>query len=320
MRRARDRGLGGRLRPGPARRRPALAGAGLLLALVVGLGACAAAGAERDTVVVGAGSHPEQEVLGAIVATALQRGGYEVAIRGDLGDTVGLRREAASESIDVFVDYTGAAWGLGLGEQAPPADREESWERVREADLANGLRWLAPSRADATLALAVRAEATPSEGEATMSWLAGELSGGQRSLCAEVDFLLREGGLDAIAREYGIDLARLPRRPATTAEAVEEVAAQRCFAGLVTATSGAARAADLVVVTDDLDVWPAFVVAPVVREGSPADEPGVAEALEPAMAALDTATLATLNAEHAAGQDPDDLATRFLDEAVGEGA
>ncbi len=318
MRRVRDWGLGGQVPPPVARRRLAVAVAGLGLALVVGLGACAAAGAERDAIVVGAGSHPEQEVLGAIVAAALERDGHDVEVRGDLGDTVGLRREAVGERIDVFVDYTGAAWGLGLGEQAPPADGEESWERVREADVANGLRWLTPSEADATLALAVRAEDAPAEGEATMSWLAGELSGGERSLCAEVDFLLREGGLDAIAREYGIDLARLPRRPATAAEAVEEVEAQRCFAGLVTATSGAARAAGLVVVTDDLDVWPAFVAAPVVREGSPADEPDVAEALAPAMAALDTAALATLNAEHATGQDPDDLAARFLDEAVEE--
>lgn len=284
------------------------------------LGGCVGTGGEgRDPVVVGVGSRGEQEVLGAVTVAALERGEIPVEVRGDLGDTVGLRREATQDHIDLFWDYTGAAWVLGLREQAPAADPTESWERVREADERNGLEWLPPTEADATFALAVRQEDVPVDGEATMSWLAGELSGGEHSLCADVDFLVRPGGLEALAEEYAIDLERLPRQPADDEEeVVEALVEERCFTGLVTATSGQARAAGLVTVTDDLGVLPAFVVAPVARASSPGARDEVLAALAPVIEALDTEVLARLNAEHVEGEASDVLAERFLDEIVGE--
>ena len=274
-----------------------------------------------DPVVVGVGSRAEQEVLGAVTAAALERSEIPFEMRTGLGDTVGLRREATSERIDLFWDYTGAAWVLGLREQAPVADAAESWERVREADAVNGLEWLPPTEADATFALAIREDDEPIEGDATMSWLAGELSSGERSLCADVEFLVRPGGLEALAEEYAIDLERLPRQPADDEEqVVEAVADGRCFAGLVTATSGEAHAAGLVTVADDLGVLPAFVAAPVVRGGSPGDGDDVAAALAPVIEALDTATLARLNAERVDGEASEVLAERFLEEVLGASA
>ena len=292
--------------------------AGLVVVGLLALGGCfAVADDEGEPVIVGVGSRGEQEVLGAVTTAALDRAGIPFEVRHDLGDTVGLRREATSERIDLFWDYTGAAWVLGLREQAPVADTTESWERVREADAANGLEWLPPTEADATFALAIRADDEPVEGDVTMSWLAGELSSGEHSLCADVDFLIRPGGLEALAEEYAIDLERLPRQPADDEEqVVEAVADGRCFAGLVTATSGEAHAADLVTVSDDLGVLPAFVAAPVVRASSPGDREEVAAALAPVIESLDTSTLARLNAERVDGEASDVLAERFLDEVL----
>lgn len=269
--------------------------------------------AQPDAVVVGVGALPEQEVLGALAVEALERADVTVEREEGLATTVGLRREAASGRVDLYWDYTGAAWSRGLGEPAPPADPVESWERIRAADHHNGLRWLEPTEANATLALFVRADAIP-EGEARLSWLAGELSAGERVLCADPDFLSRPGGLDALAAEYAIDLARVLGRPATEEDAVAGVAAGECFAGVATATLGQARLEGLVPVSDDLSVFPAFIVAPVVREESPADRVVVREALAPVVEALDTATLRRLNAEHARGEAPDELAARFFDE------
>lgn len=291
----------------------------LLLAATLMLVACVPAPAdERGPVVLGVGSTAEQQVLAALTVAALDRQGVGVEVRPDLGTTVGLRREATTGDIDAFWDYTGAAWSLGLGEQAPPADPEESWQRVRQADRRNGLRWLPPTAANATFAMFVREDALPAETDATMSWLAGELSGEDRSLCADPDFLLRPGGLEALAQEYAIDLDRLPRRPADEERAIEGVAEGRCFAGLATASSGSARVAGLVPVTDDLMLFPAFLAAPVVREGSPADTAMVETALRPIVAALDTATLGRINAEYEAGADLEELGERFLDEVLAE--
>jgi osmoprotectant transport system substrate-binding protein len=184
---------------------------------------------------------------------------------------------------------------------------------VREADGRGGLRWLDPTQANATLALVVRMSDLPADtAQRDLGWLAGELSGGRRRLCADADFIARDGGLRALAAEYGIDASRLPKRAADEAEAVAAVRDGECFAGLATATSGDARAAGLAPVKDELRVFPAFVVAPVVRAGSPADDASVVAALTPLTHALDTATLAELNARVVDGEDPTTIAARFL--------
>jgi osmoprotectant transport system substrate-binding protein len=283
---------------------------GLVLALIaVG---CRNADA-APALVIGVGSTDEQRVLAALAAEALRRANVPVEVRMDLGGTLGLRREALADQIDLFWDYTGAAWALGLREAAPSADPVESWERVREADERRGLRWLEPTNANATLALFVRGSDLPADpAQRDLGWLAGELSGGRRRLCADADFIARDGGLRALAAEYGIDASRLPKRAAGEAEAVAAVGAGECYAGLATATSGAARAAGLVPVDDELRVFPAFLVAPVVRAGSAADDPAVIAALTPVTGSVDTATLADLNARVVDGAEPTAVAAEFL--------
>ena len=283
---------------------------GMVLAL--GVVGCRSADA-APALVIGVGSTDEQRMLAALAAEALRRADVPVEVRMGLGGTLGLRRQALADQIDLFWDYTGAAWALGLREAAPPADPVESWERVREADERRGLRWLDPTQANATLALVVRVSDLPADtAQRDLGWLAGELSGGRRRLCADADFIARDGGLRALAAEYGIDVSRLPKQAADEAEAVAAVRDGECFAGLATATSGNARAAGLAPVKDELRVFPAFVVAPVVRAGSPADDASVVAALTPLTHALDTATLAELNARVIDGEDPTMIAARFL--------
>jgi osmoprotectant transport system substrate-binding protein len=236
-------------------------------------------------------------------------------IQSDLGGTVGLRREAIGGSIDVFWDYTGAAWALGMGQQAPPSDPEESFARVSRADEDNGLAWLSPSAANATLALFVRRGDLPPQGRPRgLAWLARELSAGQRHLCADGEFITRSGGLEALASAYAIDLERLTRMsiPASELAAIRGVASGRCFAGLATATSGQAVLAGLAPVTDDLMVFPAFTVAPVVRTERLEAVPAITDALATVTGALDTQSLARLNARVQQGEDPGEVAEEFL--------
>lgn len=291
----------------------------LVLATVVAvaLASCGdSRGGEQPVVVVGVGSTTEQRVLAALTAHQLDRAGMSPELRTDLGGTVGLRREALAGAIDLFWDYTGAAWALGMGQQAPPSDPEESYQRVRRADEDSGLTWLPPTSANATLALFVRgADLPPQDRPRGLGWLAGVLSGGEHKLCADPEFITRSGGLDALASAYAIDVERLHQAavPVTEAEAIASAAAGECFAALATATSGEARLAGLVPVTDDLMVFPAFIVAPVARTDRLEAIDGMSEALERLASTLDADTLARLNALAADGHDPGDVAADFLD-------
>lgn len=288
------------------------------LALCVAVAGCRGGG-EDAVVTLGVGSTAEQRMLAALTVVALDRAGIRVEPRADLGGTVGLRREGLRGNVELWWDYTGAAWALGMGEQAPPADTDESYQRVRRADEDRGLVWLEPTAANATLALYVRRDALPPEGSPRgMSWLAGVLSGGEAALCADRDFVRRAGGLDALAEAYAIGLDRLRVVTADEATAIRRVAEGSCFAGLATATSGEARAAGLAPVADELAIFPAFVVAPVARDAALERHPGLAEALEPLARVLDTRALGELNAEVAQGRDPATLAEAFLEQALPE--
>jgi osmoprotectant transport system substrate-binding protein len=295
------------------------AGGPLVVALVAValLAACAAEEVEEPDVVVGVGSTVEQQVLAALTVVALEEAGITTEVRSDLGGTIGLRRQARSEAIDVFWDYTGAAWALGLGQQNPPPEPQESYERVRQEDRGNGLVWLGPSQANATLAFFVRSGERPEAPPNGMEWLAGVLSAGERALCVDDDFRRRPGGLQELATEhYLMNLTRVQVVSAGEEEAIRAVAGGECFAGLATATSGDAYNAGLVPLADELRVFPAFVVAPVVRAPALEAVPGITAALAPVVAALDTATLARLNGE-AEDTEPEELARRFVAEALG---
>lgn len=283
----------------------------LLVAVVATSAACdrAKPATGPPAIVLGVGSTDEQRVLAALSIVALDAAGIPVEPHVDLGSTVDLRRAASSGEIDLWWDYTGAAWALGLGEQGPPADPVESYERVREADVAQGFTWLAPAPANATLALFVREEDLPAEG-ATLTWLAGELSGGRGSLCADPDFLERPAGYPALAQEYSIEVDRVEQVPLGELKAIDAVAEGRCFAGLASATSGPAALVGLRPVVDDQRLFPAFVTVPVVR--ADAMERGLDDALAAVTERLGTADLRALNAAVAGGAEPRDAAEEFL--------
>lgn len=267
------------------------------------------------TVVVGVGSSDEQRLLAALGIVALDRAGVSPQVRSDLGGTVDLRREAIRGNIDIFWDYTGAAWALGLHQQTPPADPTESYERVRRADEERDLTWLGPTEANATLALFVREEDLPTGEAATLSWLSRGLSG--REVCADEDFIERPGGMADLARAYAFNIAEVRMVPSSEDAAIARVAAGECHAGLATATSGQARRAGLVPVADDLVVFPAFVVAPVARSEVLETVPEIEEALAPVVSLLGTNNLAALNARVAAGADPEELAETILSAVLG---
>lgn len=293
---------------------PLLARARLLAACVL-LAACAGClpwRAEPSTeVVVGVTTTTEQRVLAALTVEALERGGLRARPAEEPADGRELRRRAESGQIDLFWDYTGAALSLDLlPSQPPPALPEESFERAaREDRVANDLTWLGPTRANATLALFVR-EAVP-EDDRTLTWLSRRLSDGLR-LCADPDFLDREQGFEALAAQYSINVEAVVQVPADEDEAIARVASGECDAGLATATSGEADVAGLVPVTDDLGVFPAFVVAPVVRASTLESMPTVRDALAP-LFTLTTPALRQLNGRVEAGEEPQAVAEEFLD-------
>lgn len=281
-----------------------------VVALTVGCRPTAAA----EGVTVGIGATTEQRVLAALTLVALERAGVAARVE-EVGDTRDLHEAARRGEIDLFWDYSGAALSLELlRQQSPPTATQESFERAAKADSErDDLRWLGPSQANATLAMFVRA-GDVAETDRTLTLLSRRLSEEPLALCADPDFVSRPEGLASLAEEYAISDEALRRTVAAPEpDAIAGVAAGECFAGLVTATSGAAQNAGLVPVDDDLRVFPAFVVAPVVRGATLTRTPALEGALGQVIALLDsTARLRALNARVEDGTDPRVVAEEAL--------
>lgn len=261
-----------------------------------------------DAVVrVGTGQQVETRLLAAVMVELLVAAEVPAEVV-DLADASDARRALELGDVDVVPSYTGEAWLEVLNRADPPSDQATSLARVAEADEADGLVWLRPPidgggvglpPADATFAFVVDDEG-PHADVTTMSQLATRL--GQLAapvLCVDPAFAEREDGLPVVLDAYSIAPDSVETLGTTPDEAVLGVAAGDCDAGLTSATDGTAWALGQRPLVDDLGVFPAFVVAPVVAEE---DLERVEAALRPLTRQLTTALLGGWNARVAQGE------------------
>ncbi|MDX1510296.1 MAG: glycine betaine ABC transporter substrate-binding protein, partial [Nitriliruptorales bacterium] len=263
-----------------------------LLVLLLSSG-CAAEPPVEDRIRIGAGPEAEGQLL-ARVAEALLRDA-DFAVEVELFASAASAREALELGrVDLTPGYTGATWLEVHGRADPSGSARTSWEEVAELDERRGLRWLRPPfereevpadlPANATFAFVVQ----PESGLETMSQLATRLGEEPGALvCVDAEFGRRPDGLQAVLDAYRVSYDR-EFVAADAGEAVAGVAAGDCLAGLTTATDGRSWEAGLVPLTDDLEIFPAFVVSLVVREDAADQHPGLVAAVAPLIDQLTT--------------------------------
>lgn len=266
------------------------------------------ASSDEPPVQVGTGPQPESQLLAAVMVALLTEAGVDAEVVGR-ADAADARRALELGDVDVLPGYTGETWLEVLNRADPPSDQATSLARVAEADESRGLVWLRPPiqggvtapPADATFAFVV-ADDGPHGDVTTLSQLATRL--GQLEdplLCVDPDFAERPDGLPVVLDAYSIAVEPDEVLAAAPADAVRGVAAGDCDTGLTSATDGTAWAAGQRPLVDDLGVFPAFVVAPVVDED---DLERVEAALRPLTQQLTTAMLGSWNARVVQGEVP----------------
>lgn len=294
----------------------ALTSLALVCALVAGACTPAPGSEPRPTatgerVTIGVEAEGETQLLGQVMRRLLAAAGIRARLE-ELDDGAAIRQALELGAVDVAVGYTGEAWLQALGRPDPPGDARTSFREVARADAERGLIWLrprfarapSPARppADATFAFFVQgAPLAGAPSLATMSEFAARVSADPSArVCVDDEFGTRPDGLRRLWRSYSVD----PDRgyfPAGPREALRGVAAGGCLAGLASATSGEAWRLNLQPLIDDRQVFPAFVVTPVVAEEATAEHPGLPGALRPLADTLTTEMLGQWNARVASG-------------------
>ncbi|UXY27861.1 glycine betaine ABC transporter substrate-binding protein [Streptomyces sp. HUAS TT20] len=257
----------------------------------------------------------ESLILGAMMGIAFQAAGADVVDRTGVQGSIGAREAVRSGDADAMYDYTGTAWITYQGNSEPIPDPRKQWQAVRDADLANGLTWLAPSRLDNTYALAVNRAGARRYGTRTLSDLAALTRSrpGAVTLCVEGEFANRADGLRGMQKAYGMKVPASDITQMDTGIIYTETAKGSCTYGEVYTTDGRIRAMGLEVMADDRKFFPNYNAAPEINSRTLKQWPAIAGVLDPVTAKLDNSVAQTLNAKvDVDGEDPHQVALDWM--------
>ncbi len=259
-----------------ARRRtmaPAAIAAVLLAAAVVsGL----AARRSRDVIVVGSKNFTEQLVLGEVIAQTIEREGFSVDRRMNLGGTLICERALLAGDIDVYVEYTGTAL-TAVFHQPIVNDSAEVFDTVRRLYARSGRTLLPPLGFNNTFAILVRGADARARRLRTIDDAARESPRWRAGFGYE--FAERPDGYPGLARTYGF---RFPGPPLVMDLTLSYRALASGQVDMIAgdATAGLIRGLDLVPLVDDRHYFPPYDAAPVARAETLLRYPRVRSALE----------------------------------------
>jgi len=297
--------------------------------------------AQDETVRIGSKDFAEQFILAEIYGALLDNAGISVDLGNiNLGGT-GIAHEALiNGEIDMYPEYPGTAFetilGLSLadakaavggGGATPVADATAAaspvagvtldqyiFDAVSQAYLEQfNVVLLAESAFNDTQALAVTRAFSEENGITTISQLAAVA--GDYTIVGPSDFETRPDGLIGLQEVYGAgfaDIDTLGVQPGLRYQALEDGDADIVLAF---STEGQIPAMDLVVLQDDLGLWPPYHCAPFVRKETLDAYPQIADILNPIAPLLTDDVMAGLNGKvDLDGEEPADVARAWLEE------
>ncbi len=251
--------------------------------------------AHADEIVVGGKNFTEQQLLSSMTAQLLAANGFEVDNRAGMGSAA-VRQAMESGQIDVYWEYTGTSL-ITYNKVEDKLNADETYAKVKELDAEKGIVWLAPSAANNTYALAMRKPQAEELGIKSLSDFAARVNGeNDLTLASNAEWYARPDGLKPLQVAYGFELTRDQVKRMDSGLVYEALKNGDVDVGLVFATDGRIPAFDFVTLEDDKGYFPAYALAPVVRDEVLEANPKIGELLNALSAKLDDSTMAALNA------------------------
>jgi osmoprotectant transport system substrate-binding protein len=264
----------------------------------------------HERLIVGSKNFTEELLLGELYAQLLEHYDFRITRKLNLGGTQVAMAALRRGDIDLYPEYTGTALITEL-KLKPTGDAAATYKTVRDAYARDyQLVWLDPAPMNNTQALATTQAVAEKYDITTLSELSRAAP--KLRLGAIPEFTTREDGLPGLQKAYGgfnfrdvklFDIAL--RYRALQAGNVDVVVAF--------GTDGQILADSLLVFDDDKHFWPAYQVAPVVRQEAIDRFPALVTHLNQLSARLTDKTMRELNYAIDGGkQEPATVAHDFL--------
>ncbi len=274
---------------------------------------------EGVEVAVGSKNFNENVLLGKMTLIVLQAAGADVTDLTNIPGSAAAREAHLQGDIDAMWEYTGTGWLQYLQRAKPIVGKQEQYEAVREADLAeNRLAWLPPAPMNNTYAFAITQESADEYGITRLSQIR-EVPVEDRTFCIEGEFRNRSDGLPGMLKTYDLPLGSRDGVPNEnlqtyqTGAIYDATSKGECTFGEVFTTDGRIKALDLQLLEDDRTYFPNYNVSLVLRDEVYRAHPEIEELMAPLTEKLTDDVLTDLNAEiDVDGREPTDVAYDWL--------
>jgi osmoprotectant transport system substrate-binding protein len=300
----------------------------LLAALCIGLGACGSSksssssssastpapaasgpGAGKPAITIGDKNFPEENILGALYAQALQAKGFKVTLKDNIGSSELIYKAIGAGQIDMYPEYTGVLLSAVAGQTRNPTSASAAYSQAKAFVGKHGLALLNFTPFFDTNAFATLPGYATQHGLKSIADL--KPLGRSVKLGGAPEFATRFEGLPGIKKEYGVQPTFVPITIELSYKALEggQVNVQNVFT-----TDGQLLSGKFTLLSDPKHVFGFQNVAPVVKQSVLAAEgPAFEETLNKVSALLTIKAIQQMNAGVSIDkQTPASVAQQFL--------
>lgn len=282
----------------------------LFVIIALLLAACGGDG-EGTAINIGSKEFTEQHLLGNMYEMLLDDAGFD-ATYTTMGGTAENHTALLEGEIDLYPEYTGTALLTHLGmDYDPSMSVDDVYETVKEQyEEQWDLTLLEPTQFNNTYCLTMPEARAQELGIETVSDLAAQADGLVFGTTQE--FIERADGLPGLEEVYGTfnfaEVVGLDPGLLYTGINEGDIDVTTCFG-----TDGQIEAYDLVVLEDDMNFWPPYPAAPVIRQEVLDENSEIADVLNDLSSRLDGETMRRLNWEVSGNsREADTVAREFL--------
>ena len=268
--------------------------------------------AAAEPIKVGSKNFTEQYILAEMYAALLEKAGFQVERKINLGGTLIAHQALTTGQIDLYPEYTGTALS-SVVKGTMSTDPDKVYNEVKDFYAKNyNLTWLKPTGINNGYVIVVRNETADANNLKSLSDLAKVAN--TLVFGGGAEFTDRADGLPGLKRVYNAEFKEF-KQFAKLGLRYDALSQKDIDVANGAATDWQIGAQGLTALDDDKGLFPPYYVAPVVRQQDLDANPKLKDVLESLGSHLDNATMRVLNAKvETDHEEPKDVAEAFLKE------